>query len=174
MKESPVTYKKEFSYLLLTALYILSSAFSSHGQQVEVIKSDKLYDLLESCPDKGKIQLFNFWATWCAPCIRELPLLESVNNSYGNVDVTLISIDDVDLLESRVMPFIKRKGIKSKVMLLDETDFNAIINRIDKNWSGAIPASLIIDCRNDTRKFYEKEFEEDELLKIISDLNKNP
>ena len=129
--------------------------------------------MVEQCPDQSKIQLFNFCATWCAPCIRELPLLEAVNTSYSNVDVILISIDDVNLLNSKVVPFVNKKELASKVVLLDETDFNDIINRIDNSWSGAITASLIVDCRNKSRKFYEKEFKEEELKKILSDLEKN-
>jgi thiol-disulfide isomerase/thioredoxin len=130
--------------------------------------------MLENCEYKDKIQIYNFWATWCAPCLREIPQFESVNLLNENVNVTLISLDDVDLLNKKVKPFILEKEIKSKVMLLDETDFNEIISRIDKSWSGAIPATLIIDCRSGLKFFYEHEFKEDELKKTINKLIDSP
>ncbi len=137
------------------------------GQQVDVINSKQLFQLLDNCEDENKIQVFNFWATWCAPCIREIPQFESVNELIENVNVTLISLDEVESLNKKVKPFINKKGIKSKVILLDETDFNEIISTIDDSWSGAIPATLIVDCRSGNRFFYEQEFKENELKEIL-------
>ena len=139
----------------------------SHGQQVDVIKSDQLFQMIGESDENNTISVYNFWATWCAPCIREIPQFEFVNKSYSNVDVILVSLDDVDLLNSKVKPFIFKKNIKSKVVLLDETDFNEIIGRVDKNWSGAIPATLIVDHKNKKQLFFEGEFKEGELEKNI-------
>lgn len=147
---------------------------TSVGQQVEVIKSKELFQILEHCEDENQILVFNFWATWCAPCIREIPQFESANTLNKNIDVTLISLDEVELLNNKVIPFIIKKEIKSKVLLLDETDFNAIISKIDESWSGAIPATLIVDCKNGSRFFYEQEFKEGELIKTINKLTNSP
>ena len=155
-------------YQFLIVLFFLFGTAIARGQSVKVIKSAELFEMIDQCNDKVSIQVYNFWATWCAPCIRELPHFESINNSLGNVDVTLISIDDIDLLENKVKPFLQKKNIKSKVALLNETDFNEIIPGIDKNWSGAIPATLIIDCRNGKQLFFEKEFKEGELKETIN------
>ena len=70
--------------------------------------------------------------------------------------------------------FITKRKLDSKVVLLDETDFNEIINRVDTNWSGAIPATLIVDCRNGKRTFYEGEFKENELKDTIEKLLNSP
>ncbi len=70
---------------------------TSVGQQVEVIKSKELFQILEHCEDENQILVFNFWATWCAPCIREIPQFESANRQNKNIDVTLISLDEVEL-----------------------------------------------------------------------------
>ena len=164
-------YKRVYNHLLITTLILFSIVLSSSGQHIEVIKSNQLFQIVDQCADKNRIVVYNFWATWCAPCIREIPHFESINDSFGNVDVILISIDDVDLLDKKVIPFVKKKGIKSKVVLLDETDFNEIINRIDQSWSGAIPASLIVDCRSGLKFFYEKEFKEGELENTIAEIN---
>jgi hypothetical protein len=104
--------------------------------------------------------------------VREIPQFDEVNKSFGNVDVILISLDDVDLLAGKVRPFISKRKIESKVVLLDETDLNDFINKIDQSWSGAIPATIIMDCTNDTRLFFEQGFKEGELALTIEKLLK--
>jgi hypothetical protein len=89
------------------------------------------------------------------------------------VDVILINLDDVDLLDQKVKPFIKKRAITSKVLLLDETDLNGFINSIEKSWSGAIPATLIVDCSNQNRLFFEQEFKEGELTQTIEKILKS-
>ena len=154
---------------IFTLIYLFFLELSL-AQQVDVIKANQLFEMVENCDTNSNIQVYNFWATWCAPCIRELPQFETINEKYSNIDVTLISVDDVDLLASKVIPFLKKRGINSRVMLLDEVDFNDIIDRIDKNWSGAIPITLIVDCSKNKRYFYEKAFEENELDETIKEI----
>ena len=142
----------------------------SFGQEIDIIKSDELFQMVDECDENHTVQVYNFWAKWCAPCIKELPQFEQLNNINEEVNVTLISLDDVDELNNKVKPFVIKKEIKSRVVLLDETDFNEIINRVDARWSGAIPGTLIVDCRTSEKYFYEGEFKENELNKTIEDI----
>ncbi|MEM9299401.1 MAG: TlpA family protein disulfide reductase, partial [Bacteroidota bacterium] len=73
-----------------------------------------------------------------------------------------------------VHKFMERKGIESNVYLLDEIDYNSWIDRVDKSWSGAIPATLIVDGRTDKRKFVESELTEAELNRLIEEFIQNP
>ena len=159
-------------YILRIIFVVISLFFAleSFSQEVQVIKSDELIAMISSCDKNKDLEIYNFWATWCAPCIKELPQFEEINEQFGNVRVTLISIDDVDLLEKKVKPFLKKKNINSTAVLLDETDFNDFINRVEPSWSGAIPATLIVDCRNDKTFFFEKMFDEGELEKTVKDI----
>ncbi|WP_308993485.1 redoxin domain-containing protein [Mariniflexile litorale] len=111
----------------------------------------------------NKIYVINFWATWCAPCVKELPYFEKLNTEYANknVDVLLVSLDFPHLYDSKLKPFIKDKKLKSKVIALDDVDMNTWIPKVDKTWSGSIPATIIY--KNDTRKFFEKSFSYEEL-----------
>lgn len=113
--------------------------------------------------DSGKTYVVNFWATWCRPCVKELPAFEAVNANYGGkgVEVILVSLDFSEKLESQVVPFIEKHGLKSDVVLLDDVDSNTWIPKVDENWSGAIPATLIYN--GEERKFYERTFTYDEL-----------
>jgi thiol-disulfide isomerase/thioredoxin len=156
--------KKIYIYLLLFMVSPLKA------QDVEVIRHQTLLEMLEE-GEGLDIEIYNFWATWCKPCVKELPYFEEVNQRFENVVVMLMSFDDVENLESRVKSFIQNKNLKSKVYLIDETDYNAFIDKVDHRWSGAIPATIIIDRRNGERFFYEKEFEREELLDLIVQLN---
>ena len=119
-----------------------------------------------------KIYVINFWATWCAPCVKELPYFEDINQVYQskNVEVILVSLDFPHLYDSKLKPFIKDKNIKSKVIALDDADMNTWIPLIDKNWSGSIPATIIYN-KNDS-KFFEQSFTyeslENEIIKLLN------
>lgn len=106
----------------------------------------------------NKTYVVNFWATWCAPCVKELPYFEQMNAAYKNqnVEVILVSLDFPNKYESKLKPFIKEKNLKSKVIALNDTDSNNWIPKISEDWSGAIPATLIFN--KNKRQFYEKSF----------------
>ena len=106
----------------------------------------------------NKIHVINFWATWCAPCVKELPYFEKLNTEYGkkNVEVLLVSLDFPHLYDSKLKPFIKKKNIRSKVIALDDVDMNTWIPKVDEAWSGSLPATIIY--KNNERKFFEQSF----------------
>lgn len=108
-----------------------------------------------------KTYVINFWATWCAPCIKELPYFEKLNADYQNVEVVLVSLDFPHVYEKKLKPFIIKKGLKSKVIALNDPNENEWINKIDASWSGSIPATIIY--KKDNRKFFERSFTFEEL-----------
>ncbi|MEP2025127.1 MAG: TlpA disulfide reductase family protein [Reichenbachiella sp.] len=152
--------------LVILLFLVCFSASKSHAQDIEVIKYPDLAKLISSQSDKNKV--INFWATWCRPCIKELPQFLELYNKYNdeNLELSLISFDFVEDLENKLKPFVAKKNIEAKVYLLDETDYNAFIDKVDPSWSGAIPATLMVAKGNSKRKFIEKEFAEDELEKV--------
>ena len=115
---------------------------------------------------KGKIKVINFWATWCVPCVKELPYFEAVNGKKIldiPVEVTLASLDFEKNLKTRVIPFIEKKELKTKIVLMTDGNANKWINKIDQNWSGAIPATYII--YKNKHYFFEKDYHDLEELK---------
>lgn len=117
----------------------------------------------------NKIYIFNFWATWCAPCVKELPYFEKINQEgkNDNLEVILVSLDMPSMWKSKLLPFIKTKNLQSEVVILNDPDQNSWIPKIDKNWSGAIPATLIYNRKK--RKFYEHAFTYEMLNKEIQE-----
>lgn len=123
---------------------------------LETYDFETLQSLLET--DSDSIYVVNFWATWCAPCIEELPYFEKINRTYAdnNVKVILVSLDFPKKYESHLKPFISRNNLRSRVIALDDPNSNIWIPKIDANWSGAIPATLIFS--KNERRFYEQTF----------------
>jgi thiol-disulfide isomerase/thioredoxin len=118
------------------------------------------------------ILVVNFWATWCAPCVKELPLFEKLHSeAKPGVSVALVSMDlDIDPNPDKVYRFVERKGLKSKVLLLDEKDPNSWISSIDPEWSGALPATIVINQKTGKRKFVERSLHEGDLEKLIAEV----
>jgi thiol-disulfide isomerase/thioredoxin len=141
-------------------------SLSASAQTAETIKLDDLQKILAAKGDK--IIVVNFWATWCAPCVKELPLFEKISTTAPGVEVTLVSMDlDLDPNPEKVYKFVSRKNIKSKVVLLNEQNPNEWISKIEKDWSGALPATIIVNQKTGQRKFIEKELHEGDLEKLI-------
>lgn len=146
------------------ALFIISFLSSCKNEEITFVQSytyNELKTLLEK--NDGKTYVINFWATWCAPCVKELPAFEKINKEYAtkNVTVILVSLDFPKQVTKRLIPFINKKKIQSKVVLLNDTNENFWIKAIDSSWSGAIPATLIYNGKD--RKFYEQSFDYDQL-----------
>ncbi|MFC2100469.1 TlpA disulfide reductase family protein [Bacteroidota bacterium] len=91
------------------------------------------------------IYVINFWATWCKPCIEELPAFEEINKTYRNknIKVLLVSLDFPGQMDSSLIPFIEKHQISSDVILLDDPNSNDWINKVNPDWTGAIPATII-------------------------------
>lgn len=107
--------------------------------------------------------VINFWATWCKPCVKELPYFEELNKNYknSNVKVVLVSLDFPKNIEKQVLPFIKKHKLQSEILLLDDTNANTWIPKVSEMWSGAIPATIFV--KGSRQLFFEKSFNYTEL-----------
>ncbi|PWG05290.1 TlpA family protein disulfide reductase [Polaribacter aquimarinus] len=163
--------KQKLIFSCLIFLFLLSCK-----EDFKKITSVKSYDFNELKPlltkNDDKIYVVNFWATWCGPCVKELPYFERINQEYAGkkVEVLLVSLDFPKQVEKRLIPFINKKKLQSKVILLDDVDEDFWIKAIDSNWSGALPATIIYN--KSKRKFYEQSFSYETLEKeLITFLN---
>ena len=112
--------------------------------------------------ESSKTYVVNFWATWCAPCVKELPHFEALQENYKeDVEVILVSLDFPHQYETKLKPFIQKHQLQSKIVVLDDPDMNAWIPKVNPQWDGAIPVTLIYNTSK--RLFYNRTFTYDEL-----------
>lgn len=116
------------------------------------------------------LRVFNFWATWCKPCVAELPYFEKAREKYASkgVDFTLVSLDFPDEMDAKVKPFVEKKGLKSRVWVLDESDPNTWMDKVEPSWNGEIPVTVIVDQKRGVREFISGELEYQELDSLIA------
>lgn len=158
-------YLKQF-FLLITLAFVTSTA--TQAQSVTTIKFDQLQELRQAPHDT--LYVVNFWATWCKPCIKEMPYFEAAHAKYKDqpVRVILVSMDAVQDKEKRVLPFVQKRNLQSRLYLLDEPDGNTWIDRIEPKWSGAIPATMFFNNKRGQYEFIEREISQQELEELIT------
>lgn len=113
------------------------------------------------------VYVINFWATWCKPCIKELPDFEKLYEHYSDekVKVYLVSLDFPKKHDELLIPFIEKNNIRSQVIHLTDTDANSWIDKVSPLWSGSIPATMIY--KGNSAEFYETTLTFEELKNIV-------
>lgn len=151
--------------LLMLSFFCLT--LSASAQKSKIIHLKDLQKLLANTDDS--LTVINFWASWCKPCVAELPNFETAKMNFEGKPVRfwLISLDFADQKRNRLDPFIANKKLKSKVFLLDETDYDSWIPLVDPSWQGAIPVTLFVNNSKNQRKFVEGELSLEKLNEII-------
>lgn len=158
--------KQNINKILSILFFVLS--FSLNAQKVNVYKIDNLLKRIHNNSDT--LYIVNLWATWCKPCVAELPDFMKADSVYNNqkVKVLLVSLDFKEELEKKVHPFLKKNHVYTEVVLLDESNGNEFINKISEKWSGAIPATLITKKNNEVSEFFEKKLSYELLVEQIT------
>jgi thiol-disulfide isomerase/thioredoxin len=154
-----------YKVFIFTILLSVSSLMVS--AQSKTVKLITYPQLEKRVSNADTVYIVNFWATWCGPCVAELPNFDKLQQTYKGqkVKVLLVSMDFKSKLNT-VKTFAKGKNLVSEVYLADKPSEQMFIDEIDKNWSGALPGTMIVNAKKGIRKFYEKEFTYDELNKL--------
>ena len=155
-------------YLFLT-LSLTSFSLVVNAQQIPAYNSA---DLIARTSGKDTVYIINFWATWCAPCVHELPEFDKLAENYKGkpVKIILVSLDFKEDYPAKLAGFIKRKGLLPEVVWLSETDPNEFIPKIDNSWQGSIPATMVVQPRRHFKQFMEGMTTEKKIRKLVDPL----
>ncbi len=152
----------------LLPVIILLVSVNASAQDIPVYKADDLMKRLNSNSDTCYV--VNFWATWCGPCIAELPQFDIVAKKFQGkpVKILLVSLDFEEDYAKKIPRFVKKKGLQHEVVWLNETNANEFIPKIENKWQGSIPATLIFYKKNKYRKFFEGVVEANHITPLVS------
>lgn len=157
------------AFLIKPFIFVLSLIIASCGSSAQDIKIIKFPDLENRIQnEKTEILVVNFWATFCKPCLEEIPIFEELD-AKENVKVLLVSMDFASQ-KALVEMYQSSNKIKAEVILLDEPDYDSWIPKVDSTWSGALPATLILNTKTNNKQFKEGIYKKEDLLETIKNL----
>ncbi|MEM7373983.1 MAG: TlpA disulfide reductase family protein [Bacteroidota bacterium] len=138
------------------------------AQPPQQIDFESLESYMDARANSDSLYVYNFWATWCKPCVAELPYFEQLHRDYASrkVKVIFVSLDFPAFAEA-LESFIKKKGLSAEMLWLVDPDANSWIPKVNEDWSGVIPATLLLGPSRNIRAFKEQSFTYDELTQWI-------
>ncbi len=138
------------------------------------VKKIKITDLESYIAGSDHPLIINFWATFCVPCMNEIPYFQSTVARYNGerVELVLVSLDLPDYFPARIDDFVQKKGFTGRILWLNETNADYFCPKVDPRWMGGIPASLFINNRTHYRRFFDRQLTEPQVDLEIKEMIK--
>jgi len=136
-----------------------------------IIKWGELEKILSDSTDNTTV--INFWASWCKPCLREIPVFEKIRKEKSGTAIQFIyiSLDFAKEKTEKLDPFVKNKLEGAKVLLLDEPNYNKWLRKVEPDWNGSIPMTLVLNNSRKKRLFASSEITEQKLRSMIDSIS---
>lgn len=145
-------------YKILLPLVLVLASFYVKGQIVVFDTFKQFQKEILNVENDTQTVVINFWATWCKPCVEELPYFESLNQKYKNEGVKLMLVSlDSKKDHAKLVDFVEKRGLKTEIIHLADNKYNSWIDKVSKDWSGSIPATLV--RKGSESNFYEQQFD---------------
>lgn len=137
------------------ALILITITMQGISQQIPKWKIEDVVRSFSGGNDTTYV--VNFWATFCKPCIAEIPDFISIVDKYKSkkVKLLLVSLDLPSYYPEKIKAFAKKNNYNTHIAWLNETNADHFCPVIDPKWSGAIPATIIVNNKTGYRKFFE-------------------
>ena len=155
--------------ILLLIMVCCALQFSLNAQSVRKMKIEEVLHMIDTSTQPLVV---NFWATWCAPCIHEIPWFEKTIAQYADkkVKLVLVSIDYPDEFPAGITAFAKKNGYRSQIIWLNETDAEVFCPKVDKSWDGTIPVTMMVNNKKHFKQFYKQQLPESRLVQELKSL----
>ena len=157
------------------AIIILISVFTFANCYTQTIPSWKITDLENYISKSDTPVVITFWATYCIPCIKEIPYFQEVVKKHKDkgVKLLLVSLDFKEGYPTKIRSFANKRKFTSPIVWLDETNADYFCPKVDSAWSGVMPATLFINNKKGHRSFFEEEMPKEkfeaEVKKMLND-----
>ena len=150
-----------------TILFAIVCILSITGYSQD-IKKIKITELEKTIKESKTPLVITFWATFCVPCVQEIPYFQESVNMHKKDSVKLLLVS-LDLHEdyAKIRPFAVKRNLTAPILWLNETNADYFCPKIDSSWSGAIPATLFVNNKTGYRKFYEDQIKKERFEKEI-------
>ena len=160
-------HKIAISFIVLLTATVFGLGKVNAQSNIQVVPVNWIDSIRTNSGDT--LHVINFWATWCKPCVEELPYFEQLLDSVKQlpVKIYLVNTDMRRDLNTRVKDFIQKKGLRNQVVYINDINANNWIDRVNKEWSGAIPATWLVRSSSSYEYFYEGEVNFESLRKMI-------
>src|SRR3954470_10335603 len=131
----------------------------------QTVAAWKISDLQDYIQHSDSPVIINFWATYCKPCLQEIPYFESMAKRYekDGVKMLLVSLDTKEQYPKDIEAIILKRKFASKTVWLNETDADYFCPKVDSSWSGALPSTLLLNNKKGYRKFFEEQIPKEKL-----------
>ena len=144
---------------------------SMHAQEVKAVK---VTELSKTISESKTPLIVNFWATFCVPCIQEMPYFQEMARQYKsqNISLLFVSLDLKEAYPVKVNAMVKKLDLTYPVVWLNETNADYFCPKIDTSWSGGMPSSLFVNNATGYHKFFEDQLSKEKLEGVIKEMIK--
>lgn len=155
------------------AALLLLTAKAVAGATLTPVTADELRAALDAT--RGAVVLVNFWATWCSPCLKEIPVFIELSEQYGEQGFRLVavSLDDIDSMNEQVQPFMAKwfPGFTSYIGA--SYDMDEIVSALDGSWNEVLPTSYLLSRDGKVAERLQGVYTKDEFAAKITALLDN-
>jgi thiol-disulfide isomerase/thioredoxin len=125
----------------------------------QAVKKAQISEIEDIIKESDHPVIISFWATWCAPCVKEIPYFQETVKKYTDqqVELILVSLDFKESFPAAINSFIKKRNFDATFFWLNETNADQFCPKIDPKWDGGIPATLFVNNKTGYRKFYDRQ-----------------
>ncbi len=146
--------------------YLLNGPVQS-AEQLTPVAAPELRAALDE--QQNRVVLLNFWATWCGPCLKEIPVLMELENELAAQGFRLVavSLDEAAAAETQVRPFIEKWFPEFTTYLSLEADMDDMVSVVDRGWNEVLPTSYLIRRDGSVAKRIQGSYTKEEFAAAI-------